>query len=134
MHTAPLHYYRLGLVIGWGLILLVIFLSLAPHPPQPNVAIIPFADKIGHGFAYFTLMSWFAQLYQTTQQRRYLAIGFILLGGGLEILQGMSGVRTADIWDFFANTSGVIIGWLAVTLTKLGVVLSVIKRRLLRFK
>jgi VanZ family protein len=128
MHTILLHHHRWWLIIGGSLILLVIYLSLAPHPPHPNVA-IPFSDKVGHGLAYFTLMSWFAQLYQTPRQRRYLAIGFILLGGGLEIVQGLGGVRMADLWDFAANTSGVLLSWWIVTFTKLGMILSRIEQR-----
>lgn len=126
---ATLHYRRLWMFIGWGLILLIIYLSLTPRPPQPAVG-LPFGDKIGHGLAYFSLMSWFAQLYQNPRHRLYLAIGFMVLGGGLEILQGLGGVRSADIWDFLANTSGVLIAGLAVFLTKFGVILFVIEQHL----
>lgn len=133
MQPAPLHYRRLWIFIGLSLILLIIYLSLTSHPPQPSVK-IPFGDKIGHGLAYFTLMIWFAQLYQNPRHRLYLALGFIILGGSLEILQGLGGVRAADIWDFLANSSGVFLGGLAATLTRFGIILFIIEQRLIAFK
>jgi VanZ family protein len=39
----------------------------------------------------------------------WLAFGLIVMGGALEILQGMTG-RDADIWDEVANTLGVLTG------------------------
>lgn len=128
MPEFSLRYRNLWLSVGWGLVILIIYLSLTTHPPQPSVE-LPFGDKIGHALAYFTLMSWFAQIYPTSQHRILIAISCILLGGSLEILQGIGGIRVADWWDFLANSTGVLLGWGIVRLSSLGMLLFLLEQR-----
>ena len=54
-------------------------------------------------------MAWFAGIYKPS---RYLliAIGLILLGGVLELLQSRTGYRMGDWKDFLANGLGVLLG------------------------
>ncbi len=96
-------------LIGWLMVLLVIALSLvkinAVMPPIKN------ADKLGHFIAYLALMTWFGWLYTKPLTRNLYAIGFIVMGGVLEVLQSMTSYRTADIEDFHVNTIGVIAGF-----------------------
>lgn len=128
MQEFPLRYRKLWLSVGWGLVLLIIYLSLTSRPPQPGIE-LPFGDKIGHALAYFTLMSWFAQLYPTARQRIFIAFSCLLLGGTLEILQGFSGIRVADGWDFLANSTGVVLGWQIVRWGNLGKILFLLEQR-----
>lgn len=128
MQEFSLYYRRLWLSVGWGLVVLIIYLSLTSHPPQPGVA-LPFGDKIGHALAYFTLMSWFAQLYPTPRHRIFIMVGCVLLGGSLEILQGFGGIRVADWWDFLANTTGVLLSLGLVHLSKWGNILFLLEQR-----
>lgn len=116
----------------------IIFLSLAP-PPSPSdiednffsfLIQFPYIDKIGHIFAYFILMGWFAQIYHRPRQRMGYLIGFILLGIFLEILQGLSGIRTADWRDELANSFGVLLAW-QVTKKHLGQLLVYLEHRFL---
>jgi VanZ family protein len=110
-HTVPLpaglQHRRLWVALGWAGVTLVIVLSLMPNPPQASVR---FEDKIGHLLAYSSLMFWFAQLH-----RRWLpwALGFLALGAGLEVLQGLSGYREMSLDDLLANSLGIGLGWLA---------------------
>lgn len=97
------------LSIGWLLVMLVIYLSVMPHPPE-----IPMeeGDKAGHLVAYATLMIWFGQLY--AGRRRALAlVGLIALGVVLEYVQRATGIRTFDLWDMAADTAGVLAGLVA---------------------
>ena len=96
--------------IGWILVLTVITLSLI----NINGAIpdVKNGDKIGHFLAYFALMSCFSWLYQRPLVRNLYAIGFIIMGGLMEVLQSLSPYRTADINDFHVNTIGVIVGFI----------------------
>src|SRR5258708_17000173 len=57
---------RFWLLLGWMLVLFVVYLSLTPEPVQ-----VPMeeGDKFGHVFAYAALMSWFANLYEVTARR-----------------------------------------------------------------
>lgn len=102
-------------LIGWLLITAVIILSLininAAMPDIKN------SDKYGHFIAYFTLMIWFAWLYPKPWVRNLYAIGFIVLGGAMEILQSMTPHRMGDIEDFHVNTIGVIVGFIFAVFT-----------------
>ncbi len=101
--------------IGWLLVTAVIFLSLINiNTAVPNVKS---GDKIGHFIAYFTLMVWFAWLYPKPWVRNFYAIGFIILGGAMEILQSMTEHRMGDIEDFHVNTIGVIVGFVFAVFT-----------------
>jgi len=104
---SPLRFEKFWISIGLSLVLLVILLSLTSLPmPSAN-----YGDKAGHVLAYFVLMGWFAQIYHAPQSRFYYMIGFLLLGGLLEILQGLSGTRFAEWSDMLANTIGVLLAW-----------------------
>jgi len=104
---SPLRFEKFWISIGLSLVLLVILLSLTSLP-MPSVN---YGDKAGHVLAYFVLMGWFAQIYHAPQSRFYYMIGFLLLGGLLEILQGLSGTRFAEWSDMLANTIGVLLAW-----------------------
>ena len=106
---------KLLVTIGWLLVFAVILLSLininAAMPDVKN------SDKIGHFIAYFTLMVWFAWLYRKPWVRNVYAIGFIILGGAMEVIQSMTPHRMGDIEDFHVNTIGVIVGFIFAVFT-----------------
>lgn len=99
---------RVGLVVGWGGVLLVIALSLGPAPSVgPDV---PMSDKWGHAAAYATLMAWFCGLYpQRAVQWTYFG-GFFALGLALEGIQGLLPLRQASALDAVANLIGLMLG------------------------
>ena len=101
---------RLWLTVGWVLILLVVFFSLSPEPPE----VIEFeqGDKLGHLVAYLSLMLWFANIYSGRNQRISLSVAFFAMGAVLELLQGLSGYRTFQYTDMVANGAGILLGWL----------------------
>ncbi|MFH2140210.1 MAG: VanZ family protein [Pseudomonadota bacterium] len=94
---------------GWLWIVLVCYLSLMPHPPEP----VSFegVDKLEHLLAYAGLMLWFCQVYVTRASRIGVLVGLVALGVGIEILQGMGGYRYFEYADMLANTGGVLMGW-----------------------
>lgn len=98
---------RIWIILGWLLVLTVIYLSLTPKPPPTGMN---FGDKIGHFAAYASLMGWWHQIDRNAYR---LALIFVLMGLTLEILQSLSGFRQGDIFDMAANTVGVGIGWFA---------------------
>ncbi len=97
----------LWLALGWGLVLAVIYLSLTPKPPSPDISQI---DKVGHFLAYASLMGWWSQI--DTRHCR-LALLFVLMGLAMEIAQSFSDSRVGDVFDMAANCVGVGLGWLA---------------------
>jgi len=100
---------KIWLGLGIALVATIIFLSLSSNPPK--IIHFQFGDKVGHFLAYLTLMAWFGQLYFKRVSLLILALLFVSMGIGLEILQGMSGRRFFEIADMAANTIGVLVGW-----------------------
>jgi VanZ family protein len=96
------------LVLGWMLVLLVVYLSLTPAPITLPVRE---GDKFSHVFAYFVLMSWFANLYPGLSVRARFAAGFIALGVILEFVQLWIGYRSFEVADMTAGALGVAAGW-----------------------
>ena len=78
-------------------------------------------DKALHFTAYFGLALMTTIAVRARRRAIWYALGLIALGGGLEILQGVTG-RDADIWDEVANTLGVVSGagvaWAGITLLR----------------
>ena len=101
---------RVWRAIGFGLILLVIALSLTRHPIHIPVA---HGDKVGHLIAYATLMFWFAQLDTRPRVCLGYAIGFCALGVALEFAQRLTGYRSFEVADMGANAVGVLLGWIS---------------------
>lgn len=95
---------RIFLAIGWLLIGLIIYGSLASSVPSPGVQV---NDKVQHFTCYFLLTLWFSGLYPR-QQHWILGLCFVLLGAILEVLQGaFTQVRMMDVRDLAANTAGI---------------------------
>lgn len=98
---------RVWYVIGSALTMLVIVSSLVPSRDLPHLRV---SDKVEHLVAYFGLALWFGGL---VPLRRYLALALalLMLGGGIEIAQGLMGLgREADWRDFYADSLGVGLG------------------------
>lgn len=112
-------YFRLWLWLGMLGVAAVFVVSLISLPPIPGD--IHFADKIGHTIAYAIMMHWFCRLYPASGKRLMLGTGFILMGVGLEVLQGMGGVRSYEIPDMLANSLGVVLGALAAILFRFNI-------------
>ena len=99
---------RFWLLLGWLLVLFVVYLSLTPDPVQLAVEQ---GDKFGHVLAYVALMFWFANLYEGLTRRIQFALGFIALGVALEFVQRWTGYRSFEVADMAADAAGVAVGW-----------------------
>jgi VanZ family protein len=85
----------------------VVWLSLTPAPPKLD---FEQGDKLGHFLGYGALMFWFSQLYREWARFLY-GVGFVAMGIGLEFAQGRLGYRTYEVFDMYANSLGVLLGW-----------------------
>ena len=101
---------KASVAAGWAWAAAIVWLSLTPRPPEID---LPQGDKLGHFVAYGLLMFWFSQLYLQPRTRISYAAGFVAMGVGLEVLQGALGFRTYEVFDMYANTLGVLLGWAA---------------------
>ncbi len=112
----PLRFRRLWLGLWWLAIVSTIVVCLIPPPP---LALPPNSDKVEHFLAYFLLASAAVQIYRTGAALLWAGAGLVLLGVGIEFLQGaLTTNRMADPMDALANTTGVIAG-MAVVFTPL---------------
>ncbi len=102
----PLKFRLFWTLIGYGLVILVVVLSLSPPLPVA----FHWADKFYHLLAYAVLMLWFAQLHPRSRYG-WLVCGFIALGILLEVLQSQSGIRSGEVWDAAANSLGTVLSW-----------------------
>ncbi|MGQ7846856.1 VanZ family protein [Granulosicoccus sp. 3-233] len=116
-----LRYRRLWIAVGVALILMVAIASMITIPAPLKVVMMK--DKLMHTLAYAGLMGWFAQIYRHDLTRLLLAVGLVLMGVGIEYLQGMTTTRHFDVLDMVANTSGVVLAW-ALAYTWVGTLLA----------
>ena len=93
---------------GWTIAAVIVWLSLTPSPPHID---LEEGDKLGHFAGYGTLMLWFCLLYTRRPARIAYALLWVAMGIGLEFTQGQLGYRTYEVYDMYANTLGVLIGW-----------------------
>jgi VanZ family protein len=104
---ATLRHARVWYVLGALLTLLVVIASLVPARYLPRLHV---NDKVEHIVSYLALALWFGGLIAPRDYPR-LALGLLVLGGGVEIAQGLMGLgRTADWYDFYADALGVALG------------------------
>ncbi len=103
-----LRFYKQWLLLGWAMVAGVIILSLVP---VPDMGVDLPSDKLLHLLAYGCMMGWFVQLFHGSE-RIYYALGFILLGFAMELLQGVTSYRMFEWWDAVANGSGVVLAYL----------------------
>ena len=115
---------KLWLAIGFGLVTLVIYLSLTTDPIDVGKVD---EVKLGHVIAYLVLMLWFAQLYQSWRARLGIAAALALMGVGLEYTQGLTSYRSFAYADMVDNAIGVAMG-LAIGSTPAGRALGRIER------
>jgi VanZ family protein len=103
-----MQYPRLWLGLGWGLVGLVVILSLLPGKTLHDFNFLV-SDKIQHAFAYATVMIWFAGIYRSSSYR-WIVPGLVIMGITLEFLQQRYFHRHFEVRDMLANTAGVITG------------------------
>ena len=93
---------------GWLYAAAIVFLSLAPKPPDPG---FPYGDKLGHLAAYAALMFWFCWLYRRRRVQLAYGVGWVGMGIALEFAQAATGYRNFELADMAANSLGVLLGW-----------------------
>ncbi len=103
-----LRHPRVWLGLGWAFILFAIILSLIPGQKLPPTGV---SDKLEHAAAYMLLTLWFTGLYPRSSYWR-IGLSMFLLGIVIEIAQGLMPFgRQADLRDVFANSIGILLGF-----------------------
>ncbi|MGB1402641.1 MAG: VanZ family protein [Porticoccaceae bacterium] len=99
-------YYR---VLFWLCAVAAVIVSLVP---TTGAQLFDLQDKVAHVVLYASLYFIAVQAYGRSFSLLLLAIMVIGFGLSLEIAQSMTSYRYGDIWDFVANSIGVIAVWL----------------------
>ena len=84
-------------------------------------------DKLQHTLAYALLMIWFRQAFQPHWR---WPVFLLTLGIAMELLQGWSGSRVAELSDLFANALGVGAGLYLAVATPVGRILICLEQTL----
>jgi len=114
-------HWRMASII---LLLIVLIAALMPaaiwfwSDDVPVIDWMTHVDKWLHGFTFVVLTVWFAGLYA---RRSYwlIALGLLLFGILIELLQGLVRYRMAEWYDLGADAIGIVVG-LAIALAGLG--------------
>jgi len=113
--NVQLRYLRLWKGLGLLFIVAAFVLSLGPDVTPKG---IPHIDKFIHATSYAGLTFWFLLVYPKRHHWMF-AVGFVVMGGLIEVMQYFTPYHLAEVNDAIANTVGVTIGWL-LNLTPLG--------------
>lgn len=109
MKPDPLHFARIWLAIGIGMVGVTIWFSLQAQPPAWTYA---WGEQWLHAAVYTALVLWFGQIYAGAWRHGMVALGFIVMGGGLELLQAeATASRRLDPTDMLANAGGAAGAW-----------------------
>ena len=93
-------------IVFWLLLVAVLILSLVSVCDTKQLFVGQ--DKFFHMLAYSGLYALLIQAYQNKFSLWLLAACLLTFGLLVEVLQYFSGYREAEIWDFVANTLGVL--------------------------
>ena len=98
----------------WTVVITVLSLTTVSIGAIGSSIPIENKDKIVHFLFYFIfVLLWnLSQHKKTTIKIISILIVAIFYGAIIEILQGFTATRTADFFDFFANTLGAVLGTL----------------------
>ena len=93
----------------WVTIIFITFLSLK-EISQEIIPGLPFIDKLIHFFVYFFLSFLLFKGYTQKFSPRLLIVLLFFYGTSIEILQGFTVYRSAEITDLIANFFGISFG------------------------
>lgn len=121
LQLTAIRIHRLWLAAGWLMLAVVLWGTLTPEPPAFISPPVPQFDKFEHFGAFLFLNAWFIAARPKRRGWWLITLAFILLGGLIEIVQGWSGFRDGDWYDWYADSTGVLLGaaWPSLWLARL---------------
>jgi VanZ family protein len=97
-------------LLAWLLLLTVAIVTLMPRPPRLDLPLLSW-DKAQHFLAYAILAWSFLQAWEGSHAVFWILF-LVVVGVLLEVLQGLMGVRSMEVFDMLANSLGVLLGFL----------------------
>ena len=123
------HWYWVAL----GVALMAFGLRIALQPNPDLTLDFPEGDKLLHAAGFACLMGWWGNLYTRRWARGWAALGCLIYGALVEVVQWFSPPRTADVQDVLADGVGIGIALLLLR-TPLASVLASVERGLRRWR
>lgn len=108
-YAKPIARNSLLIVAGFAICLLVPVASFE----RRVLDLFPHADKVAHGLVF--AISTRLVLNIVPSHAKEMIVSIILIGGGIEVMQGLSGYRDATWGDWAADIVGVLAGWLILS-------------------
>lgn len=99
---------------------------------MPITSAVGVNDKFAHLATYAVLGGWFSLLVRRWPALAWVFIGLTVYGGLIELLQGLTGYRSAEWGDLLANAVGLCAGSL-LYFSPLRRILQFVDARLLRW-
>ena len=112
MISLPIRFWQLSSVC------LALAIALGSLLPLNSAVDIAGSDKLHHFVAYSLLTYLLARSYIAKMGRLKVAIAAVAYGAVIEVLQALSGYRSAELGDLLANSLGCAGGLLIHQLTK----------------
>lgn len=94
---------------------LVVVLALALTPPQTLVPPTGW-DKANHAVAFAVLAMLGCWAYP--ERKASVLLGLLAYGGAIELLQSLTGYRSAETLDVVADGVGLLFGWMFARLSR----------------
>jgi VanZ family protein len=107
LSARPQRHRRIWLLLGWGMVVSVVILSLIPVDADLGEG----RDKVVHFAAYGSMTFWFAMLSGGRVRQLGVALAFAAMGVAIEFLQGLTDYRSFEVADMVANAIGAALGW-----------------------
>ena len=108
LNTTTVHWF--WCVTFWLLVVVTLCMSLVPVVHVPSA--FSFWDKAQHAVGFAALA--FSGLLAYPGRIRFLVLGLVLFGVGIEIAQWLTGWRHGDWQDWVADCVGISLGYLAL--------------------
>ncbi len=102
-------------VLFWAALAVVLVMTLLPSRMMPSIA-FQFWDKAQHAIAFAGLAVLGFAAY--ARHWRRLVVGLVVLGGAIEVAQGLTGWRSPDFSDWIADSIGIALAFGALWLIR----------------
>ena len=98
----------------WLALLIFTILFLVPTPYLPDDALFHWWDKAQHALVFAGLMILGVIAYP--KEIIKVASGLLIYGASIEVIQSLTGWRSGDLLDWYADAIGVVLIWITLIL------------------
>lgn len=94
----------------WSFIGCLFAVQIIMLVPSGSGSMLPGQDKVLHGVTFLLLFLLGSKAFPHPGYRNRLFSWLLVYGIAIELLQGLSGYRSMEVWDGVADLAGLLIG------------------------